>query len=108
MHYSGLNGVMTAVEAADITRVQKATMAAMTTLGLRPMRRSGDAFSVVIAGSIVVGAIPQDREVRVRLARLSASTTELTVRILFTRDEQKLVQILEAIRLELTKGSPPR
>jgi hypothetical protein len=99
--YSMANGILTAVEAAGIRQVRSAAVKAMKELGLRPHERDSDAFSALVVGSVTVGVVPQQRDLRVRMERLTESTTELRLRILFTRDKVKLEQVLETIRKHL-------
>jgi hypothetical protein len=103
VEYSMINGMLTAVEAGALKDVRSATVAAMQELGLRPHERESDAFSAWIVGSITVGSLPQRKDLYVRLSRLTESTTKITLRILFTRDRQKLEIVLEGIRKRLKR-----
>ena len=99
--WSPARGVLIAVEEGDLLTVTNATVAAMKELGLSPARRRSDAFSTLVVGEVLMGALSQRTEVRVDLARLSEATTEIKMRILFRRDRQKLDQVLEGIRKHL-------
>lgn len=104
MSYSVAAGDLVAVEAAEFGRVRMATMEAMRELGLHPMERQGDALSALICGEVMVGVIPQEREIRVRLSQLTESTTEIRMRILFTRNREKLEWVLQKIRKNLKES----
>jgi hypothetical protein len=96
-----LKGTLVGVVAGEFPVVMKATMDAMTKLGLSPMRRDSDAFSAFIVGSIIVGAIPQERELTVTLTKLTPTTTEIALHIVFTRERDKLDLILAEIEKRL-------
>ena len=100
--FSVVAGDLVAVEEASLTKTRQATMAAMQHLGLRPHDRESDAMSALIVGEILVGVIPQSREIRVRLERVSESRTRITMRILFTRSRERLEFVLAEIRRQLT------
>ena len=82
-----------------------AVMTAMANLVLEPMIWESDTFSSLIVGKTVDGVLNETREVRVKLKRLSESTTEVSIWIVFTRDQNKLQQIHDEIRKVLAGGA---
>jgi hypothetical protein len=80
--------------------VVRATHKALKTLQLRPMEQDRDGFSAEIVGEVSYGSL-ESSEIRVRLSRLTDSTTEIHMRILFRRDETRMRQVLEEIQKNL-------
>ena len=105
--FSWVEGSLVAVEQADLGRVHTAAVNALRDLGFRPHERDRDALSSLIVGEVAVGAISQQRELRVRLERMADEKTKISMRILFTRSPEKLELILDRIREELADKAKP-
>ncbi len=97
--YGGVVGTYKAVEAAPFKNVVKAAMEAMQSLQLRPMLRDNDAFKAFIVGESVFGKISQTHEIRVHIRNEGESKTEIEMRIIGRRDEDRL----RAIHAEIKK-----
>ena len=96
-----LKGTLVAVESADVATLTSAATTAMKAMGLKPMVTQSDAFSTLIVGSIVVGSLPQERDLTVTVNRLTDTTAEITFHIAFTRSREKLDVLLGEIRKRL-------
>lgn len=93
-------GVLRATVENPLDEVVRATQKALKTLQLKPMGTQRDGFSAEIVGEVSYGPL-ESSEIRVRLSRLSESTTEIHMRILFRRDETRMRQVLEEIQKNL-------
>jgi hypothetical protein len=104
-NWDNLSGTFRAVEEADLQKVHRATLEVMRNMQLRPHERSSDAFSARIVGQVAVGPVSQERDLVVKLKRLSEATTEISLQILFTRDRTRLEVVHAEIRKLLKKAS---
>ena len=91
--YNKATGLLRGVEEFRFETLRRGTLSGMKELKLRPLQREADAFNAFIVGETANG-----QECRIRLKRMSSFATEIQIRILFTRDEQKLRLILDTIR----------
>lgn len=99
--YGAIAGTYKAVEAAPFKNVLKATMEAMQSLQLRPMVHDNDAFKALIVGESVFGKISQTHEIRVHIRNEGEAKTEIEMRIVGRRDEDRLRTIHAEIRKRL-------
>ena len=97
-------GMLKSVEAVPYERACRAALAAMKTLGLRPVERDKDGFQTLIVGAESRGVAGQSHEISVRIARISKSATELRVEAA-GMDGSSLRAIHDAIRRELQDPS---
>ncbi len=97
--YGGIAGTYKAVEAAPFQQVLKASMEAMQSLQLRPMVHDSDAFKALIVGESVFGKISQTHEIPVHIRNEGEAKTEIEMRIVGRRDEDRL----RAIHAEIKK-----
>ena len=97
----GLGGTLTAVEKAPYGKTVAATKAAMDKLAMRPSEQERDAFRSFIVGEATYGALSQTHEVRVWVTRLTDETTQIEMRIMGRRDEERLRVVLAEIQKSL-------
>jgi len=105
--YGGAGGTLTAVEPASYEEVIQATNAAMKGLDLKPDIRERDGFRTFIVGETIMGQVSQSHEIRVWISRLTDRTTQIEMRILGRRDEQRLQAIHQEIRQRLGLPAAP-
>jgi hypothetical protein len=89
--YSASTGVLTAVEAVPLEGLVSAANVALE--NLRPVVQERDASS-----ALIVAHTEDERAIHIRLRSLSASTTEVKMRMLFIQDRQRLEQIFEQMK----------
>lgn len=102
--YAGMSGELVSNEPAPFDKVTAATKRAMTKLRLSPTLYEQDAFYALWVGEMTFGAIAQSHEIRVRVTRLTADTTEIRIRVLGRRDESRVRAVLEEIQGILGTG----
>jgi hypothetical protein len=106
-HYAPVDGMLISVEAAPYDAVVKASFKAMQVLELRPDQRERDEFRTILVGESNFGRLPQTHEIRVWIKRQSEGATELKLRIVGRRDEDRLRAILAEVEKLLPKSSQP-
>ncbi len=92
VRYSAERGVLVSTVRAPLDETWAATRAGLDALRLRPYDLQRDAFSAQFVGDTTEG-----KEVRVSLKTVTASRTEITIRIVGARERGKVEQILEVI-----------
>jgi hypothetical protein len=93
-----MTGELVSNEPAPFDKVTRATKEAMTKLRLGPTLFERDAFYAMWVGEMAFMETAQSHEVRVRLTRLTADTTEIRIRIVGWRDENRARAVLEEIQ----------
>jgi hypothetical protein len=96
--FAAVSGYYTSIEGADFDKTRAATYQAMRKLGLKPMETKRDAFTCTFLGTVIVGTISQEREITVRVKKLTDDKTEIRQHIVFTRSPEKMELILAEIR----------
>lgn len=102
-HYAPVDGMLISVESAPYDDVVKASFEAMKGLDLKPDQRERDEFRTIIVGESNFGRFPQTHEIRVWIKRQAEGSTELKMRILGRRDEDRLRAILGEVQKRLPK-----
>ena len=97
--YSPLTGVLSSIEEVSLERARLTTLKTLHRLRFRPSETSvGDAFSVVIAGRMTAGHIKQEKDVLIRLNRVTPELTQINMHMAFTRDRRSLLTLLSEIQ----------
>jgi hypothetical protein len=89
---SAARGVLITTIGAPLDETWVATRAALESLRLRPYDLERGSFSAVIVGDTAEG-----KEIRVNLKTVTRSTTEVTIRIVGSREREAVEEIRKAI-----------